>query len=394
MSKHLISHSQDLLALRQDGYQIQVQGGFLLVFHVPYVTSERSVAYGTLVSSLSLSGDVTTRPADHMVYFQGGLPCDATGSPLHAQLIHSSGRQNLAPGIDVDQSFSNKPAEGYANYFEKMTRYINILLGHALAIDSSATAKTYIAEDPEQGNSVFRYIDSASDRVGIGAITSKLQFRRVAIVGLGGTGSFILDLVAKTPVQEIHLFDGDVFSQHNAFRAPGAASLEELKEMPLKVDYFYGIYDNMHSGIVRHPHYIEESSLQDLEEMDFVFLSMDGGSAKKAIIEKLIACKITFIDVGMGISREGDSLIGSLRVTSGTEQSNALISEKNSIPLADVAKGGEYDSNIQIADLNSLNATLAVIKWKKLAGFYIDQKKENMSVYNVGTNRIVNETYQ
>lgn len=203
-----------------------------------------------------------------------------------------------------------------------------------------------------------------------------------------------MDLVAKTPVQEIHLFDGDVFSQHNAFRAPGAASLEELKEMPLKVDYLYGIYDNMHSGIVRHPYYIEESSLQDLEEMDFVFHSMDGGSAKKAIIEKLIACKITFIDVGMGVSREGDSLIGSLRVTSGTEQSNALIGEKNSIPLADVAKGGEYDSNIQIADLNSLNATLAVIKWKKLAGFYIDQKKENMSVYNVGTNRIVNETYQ
>jgi tRNA A37 threonylcarbamoyladenosine dehydratase len=47
---------------------------------------------------------------------------------------------------------------------------------------------------------------------------------------MGGTGSYILDLVAKTAVMEIHLFDGDDFNQHNAFRAPGAASLEDLEK--------------------------------------------------------------------------------------------------------------------------------------------------------------------
>ena len=394
MSKHLIGRSQDLLDLRQHGYQFQVHGGYLFVSKVPYVTTERSVAYGTLISALTLAGDVTTRPADHVAYFQGGAPCNSTGAPLVEQLIISSAKQNLAPGIDIDHTFSSKPANGYANYYEKMTRYINILLGHARAIDPEATAKTYIAMDDEQGDSVFRYIDTATDRIGIGAVTAKLHYNKVAIVGLGGTGSYILDLVAKTPIQEIHLFDSDVFSQHNAFRAPGAASLEELEKLPLKVDYLHGIYDKIHAGIIRHPYNVDESNVKDLHEMDFIFLSMDGGSLKKAIVAKLVEYKIPFIDVGMGISREGDSLRGSLRVTVATEQSNVHIWEKNSIPFADVDQGDDYASNIQIADLNSLNATFAVIKWKKMAGFYIDQKNENMSVYTVSTNHTVNEAYE
>ena len=40
-----------------------------------------------------------------------------------------------------------------------------------------------------------------------------------------------------------------------------------------------------------------------------------------------------------------------------------------------------YSHNIQIAELNALNAALAVIKWKKLAGFYVDLEGEHFTVY-------------
>ena len=76
--------------------------------------------------------------------------------------------------------------------------------------------------------------------------------QKVAIVGVGGTGSYVLDLVAKTPVREIHLFDGDDFLQHNAFRAPGAPSLEQLVAKPKKASYFKAIYDKMRTGIFVH----------------------------------------------------------------------------------------------------------------------------------------------
>ena len=36
-------------------------------------------------------------------------------------------------------------------------------------------------------------------------VTMKLELRKIAILGLGGTGSYVLYFVAKTPVREIHL---------------------------------------------------------------------------------------------------------------------------------------------------------------------------------------------
>jgi len=83
----------------------------------------------------------------------------------------------------------------------------------------------------DEDESVFKYIDTASSRAGINVPTQKLELARIAIVGVGGTGSYVLDLVAKTPVKEIHLFDGDVFLSHNAFRAPSAASSDEPKNL-------------------------------------------------------------------------------------------------------------------------------------------------------------------
>ncbi|MBZ5596504.1 MAG: hypothetical protein LAP39_30045 [Acidobacteriia bacterium] len=91
-------------------------------------------------------------------------------------------------------------------------------------------------------------------------VTAKLKkLNRIAIAGLGGTGSYILDFVAKTPVWEIHLYDGDDYLQHNAFRAPGAPSLAELQEQTKKATRFKNIYSKMHSGIVDHPVYIDEN---------------------------------------------------------------------------------------------------------------------------------------
>ena len=51
----------------------------------------------------------------------------------------------------------------------------------------------------------------------------------------------------------------------------------------------------------------------------------------------------------------------------------------------------DYDSNIQVADLNALNAALAVIKWKKLCGFYLDFVKEHHSTYSIDCNMLVND---
>ena len=122
---------------------------------------------------------------------------------------------------------------------------------------------------------------------GLSAVTAKLKVSKLAIVGLGGTGSYILDLVAETPVGEIHLFDDDVLLAHNAFRTPGAASFSELERKPKKVDYLSGKYSAMRRKIVAASAEISHDNVDELQDMDFVFIAADGGSHTKTIVEAL-----------------------------------------------------------------------------------------------------------
>jgi hypothetical protein len=242
----------------------------------------------------------------------------------------------------------------------------------------------------DQEDSVFKYIDTASSRAEINAVSKKLELGKIAIAGLGGTGSYVLDLVVKTPVKEIHLFDGDIFFQHNAFRCPGAPSGEELDEKLSKVIYFERIYSKMRHGIVAHPEYLGPQNLDQLKGMDFVFLCMEGGS-KRLVVERLEQLGVPFVDVGMGVYLKNESLGGTIRTTTSTNAKRDHVRTKNRIPFSDGTEKNEYDKNIQIADLNALNAALAVIKWKKLFGFYIDQEREHFSTYAIGGNDMNNE---
>ena len=387
MSHSLINHSADLKRLEDEGYELEVRSGHLLLRHVPYVNETGTVKYGTLVSELTLTGDTTTRPGTHVVMFIGEMPCDQDGNPL-TKIQNSSRRRQLADGLAIDHRFSSKPPEGYADYYQKMTTYEAIISGPAQSIDPKVTARTFSVVEAEDEDSPFVYIDTASSRVGIGAITAKLETGPVAIVGLGGTGSYILDLVAKTPVREIHLFDGDKLGQHNAFRAPGAPSIETLRTAPQKSVYYRDIYSKMKRNIVAHGH-VDESNVDLLGSMDFVFIAVDKPLPRKLLADRLEEFGVPFIDVGMGVDEVDGFLLGQLRVTASTDTSRDQV--RSTLPTSDHDGEDEYARNIQIADLNALNAALAVIRWKKLRGFYVDLEKEHTSLYQIDGNCLINE---
>jgi len=392
MSRPLISRSPDLKRLQDEGYEVDVVAVHLVLDHVPYVAEDRTVRYGRLVSELTLSGDVTMAPSTHVVHFSGSVPCDHEGHPLE-KIINNRQTRALADGLTIDFDFSSKPlgSGAYPDYYAKMSTYAAILASQAQRLDPQATAQTFrVVMSPPEENSVFHYLDTASSRAGISAITQKLQGHRVAIVGLGGTGAYILDLVAKTPVREIHLFDGDRFMQHNVFRAPGAAAVEDLQGAPLKVSYFTGLYEKMRSGIVPHPAYVDETNVDDLRAMDFVFVAIDRGPARKLVVHALEEYGLPFVDVGMGVYDGDGALAGLVRVTTSTPDQRAHHA-KGRIPFGEEDGNNEYTLNIQIADLNAFNATLAVIKWKKLCGFYADLEREHHTVYQIDGNVLTNE---
>lgn len=387
MSRPLISRNPDLKRLRDEGYEVSVQADHLVVSHVPYVNEQKVICYGALVSKLTLAGDKTIKPETHVVGFTGSAPCSKDGVVI-AQIVHAADPRQITADLRVQRTFSNKPKEGYPDYYALMRQYILIISSPAKAIDDSVTAQTYAVVESEDLESPFQYLDTNSSRAEITAQSRKFSGTKIVIIGLGGTGAYILDLVAKTPVASIHLFDGDDFIQHNAFRAPGAPSREELEAHPKKVHYLAAIYGKMHKGIVPHAYYLTPDHVGELEGAHFVFLAVDDGAAKKPIIAYLEQMKIPFVDVGMGIRQVDEQLIGVVRTTLSTPEHRDSVHKHVSFaePQDDA-----YATNVQIAELNAFNATLAVIAWKKYLGFYGDHIRECNSTYTIDCQMLLRE---
>ena len=392
MSHPLIALNDDLHRLHEEGFEIEIHGAFLVIRSVPYLNGLREVRRGTLVAPLHVNIDKTFAPTNHVVMFSGDYPCDIDGRELE-QLRHSANVSEPVPGITTRFSFSNKPPGGYIDHYQLVTTYVANIEGPAQFIDHDARARTWNVVENSDPDSVFFYPDTASSRAGITHIARKLENERVAIVGLGGTGSYILDLIAKTLAKEIHLFDGDLFGSHNAFRAPGAPSISELRQRPYKVDHFAAVYSRMRRGVVPHPYFMDAPRIAELDTMTFAFLCMDAGEAKRSTVEGLERNGTPFIDVGMGLTlSETDSLAGILRVVTSTPQMRDHVRTKQRIDFN--GGGNNLYNNIQIADLNSLNATLAVLKWKKLRGVYHDGRSEHYSAFVINTNSLINEDFQ
>ncbi|MBN2857451.1 MAG: ThiF family adenylyltransferase [Candidatus Delongbacteria bacterium] len=391
MSQQLINLNPDLKQLRDEGYYIEIKDGYLLLHDVPYLNKDKIVLTGTIVSQLVFAGGNLVKPKDHVAYFIGGPPCDKNGIMLNS-LINNTAKKKLTVTLETDCMFSSKPAGGYKNYYDKMITYLNIILTHTKSIDPNATAKTFKVIEEKDEQSIFRYFDTNSSRADILGVSTKLENQKIAIVGLGGTGSYILDFLTKTPVTELHLFDEDKFLNHNAFRSPGAPSIEDLEKQPSKVSYFSGIYIKMRKNIIAHEYFIDEKNLNELKGFNFVFLCIDNSKSKKEIIEFLHSENINFIDCGMGLSLVDDVIIGSLRVTLSSSNKKDHVFER--INTCDTDEDEAYQSNIQIAELNALNAALAVIKWKKKCGFYQDIEKEFNIVYSLNVNQLISSDYE
>lgn len=389
----LISHSPDLNKLWQEGLSLEIREGHLLVHEVPYLSDKESIKFGTLICVASQSGGISIKPNDHTCRFQGEAPCDIEGKKL-VGVINSERSEELIRGFKSNFLFSAKPKRGYyIDFYEKITQYVALLSNHARALNPNVTAAMFHVRPSLGESSVFQYDDSNSARAGINMSNEKLKGLKVAIIGLGGTGSYILDFLAKCPVAEIHLFDGDWMLQHNGFRAPSAISKATLERRIKKVNYYEEIYSNIHRGIHAHPYFMDNEHLDELDEFNFAFISADQGLFKKDLFLHLESKTISFIDVGMGIQKKNDALLGLLATTTSTKGMrehvhNGRVSFGNAVP-------NEYgSSNIQIVELNAMNAALAIIRWKKLYGFYVDQANEHFSVFSIGGNKIINDDSQ
>lgn len=376
MLKTLASRNPDLQRLLGKGYALSIDSGHLVVRDIPHLDAQGDLQWGTFVGQLTFEDQTKVRPLNHQFYFSGPRPYGLDG-----QLIRGLGGGNAQLALSehcrdfvVQQIFSHKLKEDgqfrdYIDHFEKVESHIAMVCGPAME-KFGVTPYTFREYDEEPENSVFKVRDTMTSRAAITDLSKLFENDVIAIIGLGGSGAYVLDFMVKTPVLEIRGFDSDDFYVHNAFRSPGRLDVEEGAELRRpKAEIYQKRYENFRHGITIKSQFIDETSGPDLEGATFAFVAVDKGSARKVILDLLIAKNIPFVDVGMGLKRVQDRISGTVRTTYFPRDGGQAVRDSRYVPETDPPED-VYRSNIQIAELNALNASLAVLRFKQLRGFY------------------------
>lgn len=392
MFQKLVSHNADLRRLVERGCAVAFHGAYLVVRDVPYLDSGRKLQVGAIVTKLVLVDKVNATLEDHQVFFAGSVPHGLDGKPIPNL---GGGPTTLALGeackdVVVQRSFSNKPKDTgkFADFFAKIESYLTILSGPAMELHG-ATPYTFRAVTEGGEVSVFKFHDTLTSRAEIMDLSAKFKDDVVAIIGLGGTGAYVLDFMVKTPVRAIRAFDLDPFHVHNAFRSPGR--LEEAELGRSKAEIYEARYQNFRTGLTCQARFIDASSKEDLAGVTFAFVCVDKGPSRAGIFELLLGLGIPFIDVGLGLSRKQGALSGMVRTTYYSAEHGAKVRAKG---LAEVTErpGDLYRTNIQIGELNALNACLAVVRFKQLRSFYLEEIPYYHLLMGVGDLKTVGES--
>lgn len=391
MFQKLINHNDDIRRLLEKGYAIAIDSNYLVVRDIPYLDDQGKLQVGAIVTKLVFIDQDRVIQDDHQIFFAGSVPCNLDKTPIQnlgggpAQLALSEASKEVV----VQRTFSNKPTPTgkYEDFFGKIESYVTIISGPAMHLYKESPY-TFRAQKEMGTESVFKIQDTLTSRAEITDLSAKFKEDIIAVIGLGGTGAFILDFLVKTPVKEIRAFDLDPFHVHNAFRSPGRFDPAEFGKT--KADVYHSRYDNFRVGLSAKPKLIDSSCGDDLNGVTFAFVSVDKGPSRAGIFDLLISKRIPFIDVGMGLKRKNSALSGMLRTTYYPGEHGQEVREKGLAELGG-SEDDLYKTNIQIGELNALNACLAVIKFKQLRGFYFEESPQYNLLFDIGDLKVVGE---
>jgi hypothetical protein len=352
--------------LHDQGYDADFVGNYFVLYGLPYLDHGGSLQHGDLFSPVALGEEgVIEASGTHQVWWRGAKPHAQGGIELGIGI--AAAKVQITPDRITDYAFSlkllddNQQRRDYRSFQEKIDTYLAVIVQPALAAYPNATPLCGIERRAIEQKSPLRLPDTSSANYQINDIANLLRDKKVAIVGLGGTGSYILDFIARTHLDNITLFDDDTVHVHTLFRFPGFVDSAIGKP---KVEALAKQYDKWHSGIEAVIERISAENVERLRRFDFVFVSVDDGPSRRFIIDWLSAASVPYVDCGMGLNRSFDGLNGVVRITGVDRSAYEQTVDTRHLPTEN-PKDAEYRKQAQIAELNALNAALAVIRFKQ-----------------------------
>ena len=374
----------------QFNFSVSVEADTVLAVDVPCLLRNGAVSTCTITKSF----DAET-----------GKPNGRIGAAVHAVRIITDealdGRVYHADGTSIgrhlrgdDQSWSEisirKGSQAHPeeddSAREVVHRYAKQIVGAVSAAGEGIPPSTRVA-------SPFRIPNTFEERADVGPVQDRIRGHHIGLIGLGGTGAYVLDLLAKTPVGEIHLLDSDSLGWHNFMRAPGAPTSDEIgsqhEQRLRKVDYYYSKYASLREGI--RPHAVRVDSSSVLAEflatnpIDYAFVCIDqltdsDWPRQDVVYAALSEARIPFIDSGVSITVEDASVSGS--VTTSAYAAGSL-EWKNAIPNAKAEGDAPGYRNVQLPEVNALAAALAVMEWRRQTGQYVSKSTSFLHKFRI-----------
>ena len=372
MSPTPTNHEAQLADVLQAGFDCCVEDDTLTVEPIPYRLSGGGIGHGSLICHLNRNGGDIAPPADHTAAWIGDeVPHRRDGRPMDRLIIDQS-RNTWSNGETSVCVMSRRGPKPYPNYGQKMLTYARLIAREAVADWRASSPGVISVKD------VNHLVDHETglNRARVGHLNALLAKENVAVIGAGGTGAHIVDLVSKSNVRQIDIYDPDHVSAHTQLRWPGIVERRIVEGKTNKAEYLAALYARRtNRNIQGHPFAIGKDNLTYLNGKTMVFVAIDKGPARREILTSLADMGLNFIDCGIDLQGNDGPLTASLRIIRCQAEQSA---EKRS-ELAMLAPGGAnaadddlYAQNIQTGEMNSLNAALAVIAWKQGIGFYRD----------------------
>ena len=270
---------------------------------------------------------------------------------------------------------------------------------YAKQIVGSVSAAGYSEVSSPAKRGPFKIPNTFEARAALGPVQDRIREQRIAVIGLGGTGAYVLDLMAKTPVSEIHLLDPDEVDWHTFMRAPGAPTTDEIESLrgsPLKkVAYYHSKYASLREGIYVHAVRIDSSSMfgnfLSCHPVDFAFLCIDqkkdsDSPRQDVVYEALSEAEIPFVDSGVSITLEDDTIRGAVTTSFYVKGSEVW---REAIPNARVEGSVPGYRNVQLPEVNALAASLAVMEWRRRTEQYVSESASFLHKFRLETPLVV-----
>lgn len=326
---------------------------------------------------------IADRGGDGLVYNADGTPI---GNP-----IDSDGKTWSINSIRKGSSSSPEEDESASDLIHRYAKQIVGAVSAAGYTDTTSLTRS----------SPFKIPNTFEARAALAPVQDRIRDQRIAIIGLGGTGAYVLDLIVKTPVIEIHLLDSDEVNWHNLMRAPGAPTAEEIesrrKDSLRKVAYYHSKYESLREGIHLHAVRVDNSAtfrefLID-HAIDYAFVCIDqlteSDSPRQDVVYRgLNEAAVPFIDSGVSLSVE-ESVVRGAVTTSAYEAGS--VAWKDAIPNAKVVGNVPGYRNVQLPEVNALAATLAVMEWRRRTGQYVSESASYLHKFRLEHPRILTE---